>query len=241
MPLRLRSTVQDVLRAQSGPAAAELHRAQHSRTQSDVDERHHKNPVTSDERDWLTIRREITDEKIRDVYGLYDALWPRDTNLLALLPKLTGRARALYTGVLHPSTVANYALGASLYFDETLIQDPFTHPRTVKKEFSPLDNPASYRQEFVKSVVFFTAVVPLVELGIGPPFPDPANFDLHLRDQAYQMAQARSRKVDISVEDEPGILELMKEDSKRAMLAMPREAWASTGRRQSPEMRRHGR
>ncbi len=190
----------------------------------------------SDERDWLTIRREITDEKIRDVYGLYDALWPRDTNLLALLPKSDGRARALYTGVLHPSTVANYALGASLYFDETLIQDPFTHPRTVKKEFSPLDNPASYRQEFVKSVVFFTAVVPLVELGIVNLFPDPANFDLHLRDQAYQMAQARSRKVDISVEDEPGILELMKEDSKRAMLAMPREAWASMVRRQSPEL-----
>ena len=33
-------------------------------------------------RDWVAVRREITDEKIRDAYGLYDALWPRETHLL---------------------------------------------------------------------------------------------------------------------------------------------------------------
>ena len=63
------------------------------------------------DRDWVTVRREITDEKIRDVYGLYDALWPRETNLLAMLPKPDGEARAIYTGVLHPSVISNCALG----------------------------------------------------------------------------------------------------------------------------------
>ena len=48
----------------------------------------------TEDRDWVTVRREITDEKIKDVYGLYDALWPRETNLMAMLPKPDGEARA---------------------------------------------------------------------------------------------------------------------------------------------------
>jgi hypothetical protein len=191
---------------------------------------------SSDDRDWVTIRREVTDEKIKDVYSLYDALWPRDTNLLSLLPKPDGQARALYTGMLHPSTVSNYALGASLYFDELLIQDPFIHPRTVRKEFSPVDNPGSYRQEFIKAVVFFMALVPLVELGIVNLFPDPSNFDFHLRDQSYQMAQARARSAKIDADDELGAIDLMREDNKRGMLLMPRDMWGDIVRRESPEL-----
>jgi hypothetical protein len=137
----------------------------------------------TEDRDWVTVRREITDEKIRDVYGLYDALWPRETNLLAMLPKPDGEARAIYTGVLHPSVISNCALGLSLYFDELLIQHPFIHPRTVNKEFSPLEHPNTYRQELLNSVVLFMAIMPLVEQGLVTLFPDPCNFDFHLRDQ----------------------------------------------------------
>ena len=142
----------------------------------------------AEDRDWVTVRREITDEKIRDVYALYDALWPLETNLLAMLPKPDGEARAIYTGVLHPSVISNSALGLSLYFDELLIEHPFTHPRTVNKEFSPLEHPKTYRQEFLKSVVLFMAIMPLVEQGLVTLFPDPCNFDFHLRDQVLQMA-----------------------------------------------------
>lgn len=76
-------------------------------------------------RDWVTVRREITDEKIKDVYRIFDALWPRETNILAMLPKPDGKARAIYTGLLHPSAISNCALGLSLYFDELLIEHPF--------------------------------------------------------------------------------------------------------------------
>ena len=60
---------------------------------------------------------------------------------LAMLPKPDGEARAIYTGVLHPSVISNCALGLSLHFDELLIEHPFIHPRTVNKEFSPLEHP----------------------------------------------------------------------------------------------------
>lgn len=190
----------------------------------------------TEDRDWVTVRREITDEKIRDVYGLYDALWPRETNFLAMLPKPDGAARAIYTGILHPSVISNYALGLSLYFDELLIEHPFIHPRTVNKEFSPLEHPKTYRQEFLKSVVLFMAMMPLVEQGLVTLFPDPCNFDFHLRDQMLEMATRRSQDMKGDPKEDAGFIELAKEDSKRSMLLMPREALRRQVQRDSPEL-----
>ena len=48
-------------------------------------------------KDWVQIRRELTDEQIKEVYFLYEALWPLETDLLALLPKPDGdSARGLH-------------------------------------------------------------------------------------------------------------------------------------------------
>lgn len=175
----------------------------------------------TEDRDWVTIRREITDKKIRDVYGLYDALWPRETNLLAMLSKPDGAARCIYTGVLHPSVISNCALGLSLYFDELLIEHPFIHPRSLNKEFSPLEHPKAYRQEFLKSIVLFMTIMPFVERGLVTLFPDPCNFDIHLRDQMFQMAERRALQMGSAHMEEPGLMELMREDCKRNMLLLP--------------------
>jgi hypothetical protein len=190
----------------------------------------------TDGRDWVTVRREITDEKIRDVYGLYDALWPRETNLLAMLPKPDGEARAIYTGVLHPSVISNCALGLSLYFDELLIQHPFIHPRTVNEKFSPLEHPKTYRQEFLNSVVLFMAIMPLVERGLVTLFPDPCNFDFHLRDQMLKMARFRSGGIKVDPREEANFMDMMKEDHKRTIFLLPREALRRQVHRASPEL-----
>lgn len=186
--------------------------------------------------DWVTVRREITDEKIRDVYGLYDALWPRETNLLAMLPKPDGKARAIYTGVLHPSLISNCALGLSLYFDELLIEHPFIHPRTVNKELSPLEHPNTYRQEFLKSVVLFMTIMPLVKQGLITLFPDPCNFDFHLRDQMFKMARFRSREVKIDPKEESVFKKMMEEEHKRSVLLLSRVALRRQVLRASPEL-----
>jgi hypothetical protein len=41
-------------------------------------------------KDWVKVRRELTDEKISRIYLLYEALWPLETDLLKLLPKPDG-------------------------------------------------------------------------------------------------------------------------------------------------------
>ena len=112
-------------------------------------------------KDWVRVRRDLTDEQISTVYSLYEGLWPRETDLLQLLPKPDGNARAIYTGSIHPETITDFALGASLYFGEVIIQHPFLHAGTVKKEFSPVENPTAYREEFLKTVLFFLTIFPL--------------------------------------------------------------------------------
>ena len=190
----------------------------------------------ADDRDWVAVRKGVTDEKIREVYALYDALWPLETNLLALLPKPDGQARALYTGVLHPSTISNNALGLSLYFDDLLIEHPFIHPRTIKREFSPLEHPKAFRQEFLTSVVLFMAIMPLVEQGLVNLFPDPCYFDFHLRDEMLEMAQHRAQGMKVDPYQEPGLMDLIEEGGKRGMLLMPRDALRRHVRRRSPEL-----
>ena len=148
-------------------------------------------------KDWLSVRRDLTDEQISKIYLLYEALWPLETDLLQLLPKPDGVARAVYTGSIHPATITEFALGASLYFGELIIEHPFLHAGTVKKEFSPVENPRAYRQEFLKTVLFFLTVMPLVEAGLVNLIPDPCNFDLHLRDQMLHMARSRSAGIEI--------------------------------------------
>lgn len=174
--------------------------------------------------DWVTVRRNMTDEQISEIYFLYQALWPLETDLFPLLPKPDGMARAVFTGSIHPSTITDFAVGASLYFGELIVQHPFMHAGIVKKEFSPVDNPRSYRQEVLKAVVFLFEVMPLIERGLVNLIPDPCDFNAHLRDQMLHMASARSSGIKLDLSKEPRLRVLMEEDRTRHMMLMPRDA-----------------
>ena len=190
----------------------------------------------SESRDWASVRRDITDEKISEVYSLYDALWPLETDLLSMLPKPDGQARGIYTGLLHPRTIANCALGSTLYFDELLVEHPFVHPRTVKDEFSPVKNPQIYRQEFLKSLVLFLHIVPFIENGLINLFPDPCNFDFHLRDQMYNMATMRSRFLHSRANKEPELVKVFQDDYRRSLMLLPRDTLKDYILRSSPHL-----
>jgi hypothetical protein len=187
-------------------------------------------------KDWVRVRRDLTDEQISRVYLLYEALWPRETDLLQLLPKPDGIARAVYTGSIHPTTITEFALGASLYFGELIVEHPFIHAGTVKEEYSPVENPRAYRQEFLKTVLFFLTVMPLVEAGLVNLIPDPCNFDVHLRDQMLHMAKSRSAGIEIDPRKDARLEQLMKQDFQRSIMSLPRDALRSQLMKVSPEL-----
>jgi hypothetical protein len=187
-------------------------------------------------KDWVDVRRDLTDEQISRIYLLYEALWPLETDLLQLLPKPDRISRAIYTGSIHPLTITEFALGASLYFGEMIIEHPFTHAGVLRKEFSPVDNPRTYRQEFLKTVLFFLTVMPLVECGLVNLIPDPGTFDIHLRDQVMQMAQERSAGIDVDSHNDTHLKQLMELDLRLNLMSLPRDALRAQLLKASPEL-----
>jgi len=190
-------------------------------------------------KDWLQVRRDLTDDQISEVYFSFEALWPLETDLFQLLPKPDGTARAVYTGSIHPETITEFALGASLYFGDILVEYPFTHAGTVRKEFSPVDNPQSYRQEFLKSTLLFLTIMPLVDRGLVILVPDPCNFDTHLRDQTMHMARERTAGLDMSANDVrkgARLFTLMRDDLLRNLLSLPEDSLRTQLQNMSPDI-----
>jgi hypothetical protein len=172
-------------------------------------------------KDWTGVRRELTGDQIREVYFLYEALWPLETDLLALLPKPDGRPRAVYTGSLHPQSIVEFALGAAAYFGELIVQSPFIHAGTIAKKYKPTEHPQDYHLEFLKSVAFFLNVMPLVDAGLINLIPDPWTFDYHLRLQTMAMAKERAAGITITLDGEPRLRELVRLDQMRDLLMWP--------------------
>lgn len=192
-------------------------------------------------KDWTAVRKDLTEEQIREVYFLYEALWPLETDLLSLLPKPDGRARAVYTGSLHPQSIVEFAMGASLYFGELIVENPFVHAGTVAEKFRPTECPRSYHLEFLKSVAFFVNVMPLVHAGLINLIPDPWTFDYHLRRETMAMAEARASGLRISLHDEPRLKELVRQDFMRDVLMWPRDAQEARMRENFPDLDDAGR
>jgi hypothetical protein len=188
------------------------------------------------EKDWLTVRRELTDEKISKIYHLYEGLWPLETDLFQLLPKPDGIARAVYTGSIHPTTITQFALGASLYFGELIIEHPFINAGTVRKEFSPVENPRTYRQEFLKAVMFFFTVMPLVDRGLVNLIPNICDFDAHLRDQMMNMARVRSVGIKIDSHTDTHLKELAEQDFQRSIMLLPEDVLRFKILKASPDL-----
>lgn len=186
--------------------------------------------------DWATIRRTLTDEHVSKVYQVFEAMWPRETDMLSLLPKPDGCPRAVYTGSIHPETFSEFAVGASLYFGDLIVEHPFVHNGAVNKEFSPVDRPRQYHTEFIKSVAFLHNIMPLIDLGLINLVPDLCSFDMHLRVQMMRMAKERTVELKFDMRDEPRLEKLMKRDMKRNFMMQPRASLLAKVRKEFPDV-----
>ena len=173
---------------------------------------------------WDDVRRELTPDQVAEIHRVYAFLWPRDTDIYSLLPKPDGQCRALYTGMIDPTTIPGFALGSAPLFDEILIQQPFVNPAEVKPDFSPVHSPHLYRQHTLKNVFLLFVLMTYIDAGFVNFFPDPCVFDEHLLKQMMQMAQARSGDVRLDAAEEDILMGMARDDYHRAIRSMPRES-----------------
>lgn len=170
---------------------------------------------------WDDVRRELNNDQIKEIYGLYGGLWPIETDIYDLLSKPDNKLRGLYTGLLDPRTIGAVALRTTSYFDEILIQHPFVNPNNVKPEFSPIDSPRKYKYQALKDIFFLLGLEPFVRSGMVNLIPDPCHFDYHLHRQMLDMARQRRGSARISAQDQEIFSNLYKEDFFRTILMLP--------------------
>lgn len=169
---------------------------------------------------WDEVRHELCEDQIKEIYSIYASLWPIETNIYALLPKLDGKLRSLYTGFIDPRTI-KIALSLTPYFDEMLVQHPFINPNNVKPEFSPIHSPNKFKYQFLKDVLFLITIEPFVTSGIINLIPDPNNFDYSLHRQMLNMAQQRREVSVLSKRDQKLSSFLSQQDLLNTIAGLP--------------------
>jgi hypothetical protein len=174
---------------------------------------------------WLDVRRELSDDQIKKIYGFYSVLWPRETDIYSLLPKPDGKFRGLYTGPLDVRTISINALPMASMFDEFLIETPVTNPNNVRPEFSPIESPAIYKYQALKDFMFMLQLEPYIDLGLVNLIPDPSEFDMSLMRAMMEMARERgARKEVLNEQDRRLHFKMVTEDLLNSTAMMPREA-----------------
>lgn len=171
---------------------------------------------------WEDIRRDLSDQQVKDIHNVYGDLWPKDTNLLELLPQPDiNTSRALYMGLMDPRVIDESVISSSLYFDEIIIINPFTNPATVKPEYSPTESPSYFKSDTLKNVLFFMKLIDFVELGYINIIPDPCDFNPHLRKQTMDMAKDRATNFNMDNSNTKQLEDIFHDDFARGIRTLP--------------------
>ncbi|MGD9578960.1 MAG: DUF4238 domain-containing protein, partial [Syntrophorhabdus sp.] len=184
---------------------------------------------------WEDVRRELSNDQIVDIHNLYWSLWPIETDLISLLPKPDDTLRAVYTGLLDPRVIW-LPLGAVPYFEEVIIQHPFVHPKAVKPEFSPIENPHQHKYQTLKNILLFLYLEPFIRSGRVNFIPDPCMFDNFLHRELLNMATERRGNLPINKKEAERYMELGKDDFARTMRGIPKEQLMQQIAQSSPEL-----
>ena len=173
---------------------------------------------------WEDVRRELSDEQVKQIHTVYAAIWPKDTNLPDLLPRPDGRVfRALYVGVIDPRTIAASVIGWLRYFDEIVVLNPFANATLMRQEYSPIDSPGQYKEQTIKNVALFMALVSFVHDGVVHLIPDPIDFSETFRQGVWTIAKERRGNVKLDRADLEVGYALGRDDMKRMLARLPDE------------------
>lgn len=174
---------------------------------------------------WEDVRRELSDDQVKEIHKVIASLWPRETNLMDLLPRPDSAIlRALYAGLVDPRVLLRNVIGFSFYVDEIIVVSPFTNPSCVKEEYSPIHSPTQYKQQTIKNVFHLMQLAPFINAGLVHMIPDPCDFDYKLRTNILDMAKERLKNWRPSREEFKAFEPLYREDFMRSLSGLPEES-----------------
>ncbi len=186
---------------------------------------------------WEDMRRELSDEQVKEIHSAYLSLWPKDTNLADLLPRPDARVfRALYVGLIDPRTIAASVIAWLRYFDEIVVLNPFVNAAFMRPEYSPIESPSQYKEQTIKNVALLIALAPFIHAGVVHLVPDPIEFNDTMRQAVWAIAKERRGKIKLDSADLEVGMALGRDDFKRGMARLSDESWRRQIKASSPEL-----
>jgi len=185
---------------------------------------------------WDEVREELSDEQVKEIHELFTVLWPRHTDIVKLLSKPDGHLRAVYSGIVDIRRISFYATSGTLYFDELMIQNPFTHGEGLKEEYNPIKNPGSFKENTLKQVALVFSLYPYIFDGTVNFIPNLAVFDRHLQLQLLDIGKQKNHDdIDFDAVEMKVIENLVMEDFERTIWALPKELFGKQIKESNPD------
>ena len=177
-----------------------------------------------DGKTWEDVRRELSDDQVKRVHKVVEALWPKDTDIANLLPRPDGRVfRAVYMGLVDPRTISLSVISSLAYFDEIIVLNPFPNPLHMSAKYSPTLSPVQHKSQMLKNVVVLMQLQPFIDSGIVHLVPDPMEFNAETRLEMKSMIDLRKGNWEPTTEEVRLMDFLRRDDLKRLLLRFPEE------------------
>ena len=177
-----------------------------------------------DGKTWEDVRRELSDDQVKRVHNVVEALWPKDTDIANLLPRPDGRVfRAVYMGLVDPRTISLSVISSLAYFDEIIVLNPFPNPLHMSAKYSPTLSPARHKSQLLKNVGALMQLQPFIDAGIVHLVPDPMEFNAETRLEMKSMIDLRKGNWEPTTEEVRLMKFLRRDDLKRLLLRLPEE------------------
>jgi len=112
------------------------------------------------------LKKAFSASAVRRIYEAVDEIWPSYDDLERVLRGEATRTSGLYVGNYEPEQIAEAVTRHTVYSESLLLVDPFTHPRKVRDEFSPLLHAEKYRPTAFRCALFWLQMAEWIEAGI---------------------------------------------------------------------------
>jgi hypothetical protein len=185
---------------------------------------------------WLDVRRNLSNDQVRRVHELYAALWPTDTQLIDLLPSPQGkRSRALYLGMVDARTLSTKVTSMLAYVDELVLVHPFVNANGVRPEFSPIHQPAQFRDQTLRNIFSLMVLEPDIRAGRIHLVPDPLDYNAGFRNEIIAITKRSVENVELGPNDEALSRMLSRDEMMRTIKRLPVPELKSYIKRHIPE------
>jgi hypothetical protein len=190
-----------------------------------------------DGKSWDDVRKNLSDDQVKRIHEVLEALWPKETDIAQLLPRPDKEVfRAVFIGFVDPRTIALNVITWLLYFDEIIIANPFANPTFMKPEFSPVHSPSKHKAQVLKNVLLLLALEPFIKSGQVHMVPDPSEFNDVFRKSIWHMAEQRIGNSVITDQDMVLHKKLAEDDFRRSTSGLPDESLRHLIQQTSPEI-----